>query len=46
MATVAPVGLSLIITKGFVSDTPGSLFKVNTLPTSKFPVTATLPPSD
>ena len=43
MATVAPPGLSLIIIKGVESDTLGTLFKVHTLPTFKFPVKATLP---
>ena len=42
---VPPPRLWLMIVTGFVSDTPGTL-KVNTLPTSKFPVKATLPPSD
>ena len=37
---VPPPRLSLMIVRGFVSDTPGTLFKVNTLPTSKFPLIA------
>ena len=43
MATVAPPELSLIITKGVVSDTPVILCKVRTSPTFKFPLIVVLP---